>query len=368
MYSTISIHENPARPKIGITMGDPAGIGPEICIKALNNSELTTNCEPIVFGDSSVLSATAAECGLSIKLNIISAFEFFDAHQRPTDNKGVIVVDFKNSVKRFRKAAVSAESGDAAFKYIDKAIRSHDLGLVDAVVTGPINKLSMHAAGHKYPGHTELFAEKTSSTNFCMLQYSPVVSCSFVTTHCGYAEVIDLLSVDRIVRVIQLTNDAFLKIEQREPKLIVCGLNPHAGEDGLFGGREEERIIAPAISKAQDLGINVVGPYPPDTCFIEPRREEFDCVVCMYHDQGHIPLKALAFEQAVNTTLGLPMIRTSVDHGTAFDIVGKNQADPSSLIAAIQLATKLAQDSSTRIGKPKIMTAKNTKTANQSGG
>ena len=343
MTSTISIHDNIARPRIGVTMGDPSGIGPEICVKILNDSEVLAVCQPIIFGDILVLESYAATCRLKLPTTVINASTSFKIKELSTVETAV-VIDFGNSQEHFPPAAVSAASGAAAFNYIDTAISSHESGLIEAIVTGPINKLSLNAAGHDYPGHTELFAAKTKSNDFCMLQYSPVVSCSFVTTHCGYLEVVNLLSVDRILHVLQLTNEAFKKIEQRNPKLIVCGLNPHSGENGLFGNCEEEKFIAPAVEAARQLGIDVSGPFPPDTCFTERRRREFDCVVCMYHDQGHIPLKALAFDQAVNTTLGLPLIRTSVDHGTAFDIVGKNQANPSSFIEAIKLAAKLARN------------------------
>jgi 4-hydroxythreonine-4-phosphate dehydrogenase len=215
-------------------------------------------------------------------------------------------------------------------------------GEVDAVCTGPLNKEALHAAGHKFPGHTEIFAERMSAGRSCMMQYSEEITCSFVTTHVGYAEVPALLTPGRILDVIELTAAALRRIRGREAKLIVCGLNPHAGEGGLFGAREEERIIAPAMDEARRRGFDVTGPVPPDTAFTPARRKEFDAVICMYHDQGHIPVKMIAFDSAVNTTLGLPVTRTSVDHGTAFDIAWQGKANPGSLFSAVRLAAKLS--------------------------
>jgi 4-hydroxythreonine-4-phosphate dehydrogenase len=206
-----------------------------------------------------------------------------------------------------------------------------------------LNKEAMHAAGHNYPGHTEIFAERMNAARSCMMQYSDEITCSFVTVHVGYAEVPQLLKPERILDVIELTANALGRIRGREPKLLVCGLNPHAGENGLFGEREEEHFIAPAIEQARRHGFNVTGPVPPDTAFTPARRKEFDAVVCMYHDQGHIPVKMIAFDSAVNTTLGLPVTRTSVDHGTAFDIAWRGKANPNSLFAAVRLAAKLAR-------------------------
>jgi 4-hydroxythreonine-4-phosphate dehydrogenase len=237
----------------------------------------------------------------------------------------------------------SALAGSASFNYLETAIDWNLRGWVDAIVTGPINKLSLHAAGINYPGHTEILAAKTNTAEYCMMQYSEEISCAFVTTHVGYADVPQLITQEKIIYVIRLAAEALRAIRGREPVIVVCGLNPHAGEQGLFGAGEEESLIAPAIKSAVRNGYYVVGPLPPDTCFIPARRRQTDCYICMYHDQGHIPLKALAFDQAVNVTLGLPIIRTSVDHGTAFDIVGQNKADPTSLLRAISLAVKLAQ-------------------------
>jgi 4-hydroxythreonine-4-phosphate dehydrogenase len=233
-------------------------------------------------------------------------------------------------------------TGRASYGYIQAAIDAALGGRVAAVVTAPINKEALHAAGFQFPGHTEIFAQRTSAPRSCMMQYSEQITCSFVTVHVGYAEVPELLTESRILEVIELTASALRQIRQREPRLVVCGLNPHAGEQGLFGNREEERVIRPAVAAAREQGIQVEGPLPPDTAFLVENRQTTDAFVCMYHDQGHIPVKALAFDTAVNTTLGLPIIRTSVDHGTAGDIAWQGKARPHSLFAAMKLALKLA--------------------------
>jgi 4-hydroxythreonine-4-phosphate dehydrogenase len=238
---------------------------------------------------------------------------------------------------------VSAACGEAAYRYVITSIEAGLNGEVEAVSTAPLNKEALHAAGHKYPGHTEIFAERLKADRSCMMQYSDEITCSFVTVHVGYAEVPTLLHPARILDVIELTADALRRIRAREPKLLVCGLNPHAGENGLFGDREEERFIVPAVEEARKRGFDITGPVPPDTAFTPVRRKQFDAVICMYHDQGHIPVKMIAFDSAVNTTLGLPVPRTSVDHGTAFDIAWQGKANPSSLFSAVRLAVKLAR-------------------------
>jgi 4-hydroxythreonine-4-phosphate dehydrogenase len=213
---------------------------------------------------------------------------------------------------------------------------------VAGVTTGPINKGALHAAGIDFPGHTEIFADRLGATRWCMMQWSEVVTCTFVTCHVGYADVPALLTRERILEVIELTADALRRLGKQNPRLVVCGLNPHAGEAGLFGHGEEERVVVPAIQAARAQGLLVEGPLPADTCFIPARRRVTDAFVCLYHDQGHIPLKALAFDSAVNTTLGLPAVRTSVDHGTAGDIAWRGEADPGSLFEAVRLAVRLA--------------------------
>ena len=315
-------------------MGDPAGIGPEICLHLLNQPDIADACVPIVFGDAGVLRRVAHAAGILFNTPVIREWDDGVDAARVLDLRALDADAVKPGV-------VDARCGEAAYRYVVEAIDAGLCGRVAAVSTAPLNKEALHAAGHRYPGHTEIFAERMKAPRSCMMQYSEEVTCSFVTVHVGYHEVPALLQPDRIVDVIELTAHALRRIRRREPKLLVCGLNPHAGENGLFGQREEERFIVPAIERARGLGHDVTGPVPGDTAFTPQARRQYDAVVCMYHDQGHIPVKMIAFDSAVNTTLGLPVQRTSVDHGTAFDIAWKGIARPGSLYAAVRLAARL---------------------------
>ncbi len=311
-------------PRITITMGDPAGVGPELCLHALANAELRTICRPVIFGDVVVLRRVAEVCGLPFSESSVNDLQ-------------AIALD------EFQPGQPNAATGRASFRYIDSAIKAALAGEVAGVVTCPISKEAQHLAGHtQYPGHTEIFAEKMNAPHVCMMLTAPEITCSLVTVHVGLNEVPALLNTARILEVIELTADAMKKIRGRETRLAVCGLNPHAGENGLFGQREEERFIMPAIAAAKAKGIIVEGPLPPDTAFLTARRKRTDAYDCMYHDQGLIPLKTLAFDDAVNITLGLPVVRTSVDHGTALDIAWQGKANPNSLFEAVKLAAKLA--------------------------
>ena len=332
--------KSPPLPRIAVTMGDPAGVGPELCLRLLANAEIASECVPVVFGDADLLRRVAENTGLPFTARVIAKSEW-SAMWRSANAPSVL--DFQLvEAGALEPGKVSAACGDAAFRYVIASIEAGLNGEVDAVCTGPLNKEAMHAAGHKFPGHTEIFAGRMGAGRSCMMQYSEAITCSFVTTHVGYAEVPKLLTRGRILDVIELTAAALRRIRGREPRLLVCGLNPHAGEGGLFGEREEERIIAPALDEARRRGFDVIGPVPPDTAFTPARRREFDAVVCMYHDQGHIPVKMIAFDSAVNITLGLPVTRTSVDHGTAFDIAWQGKANPGSLYSAVRLAAKLS--------------------------
>jgi 4-hydroxythreonine-4-phosphate dehydrogenase len=332
----------PSPPRIVLTMGDPAGVGPELALRALGDAGVRDGCLPIVFGDAAVLRRCAAVTGLpwpdDIELRSASADPLSAPITRPT------LVDFASiDAATIVPGQCTAATGLASYGYIQAAIDAALARRIDGVTTGPINKEALHAAGINFPGHTEMFTARTDAARSCMMQYAPEITCTFVTVHVGYAEVPRLLTVSRIVDVIELTAEALLKLGHAAPRLVVCGLNPHAGEHGLFGDREEERIILPAIEEARRRGHDVTGPLPPDTAFIPSRRASTDAVICMYHDQGHIPVKALAFDSAVNTTLGLPVIRTSVDHGTAGDIAWQGVARPHSLFAALRLAAKLSR-------------------------
>lgn len=329
-----------SKPRIAVPMGDPAGIGPEVCLRLLNDPATSTHCVPVVFGDIGILRRVAEKIGLPFGARVIAKSAWAGSNQEVREPA---VLDLgcvdSNAVVPGR---VDAKCGDAAFQYVVSAIEAGLAGQVDAISTGPLNKEAMHAAGHNYPGHTEIFAERLHAPRSCMMLTSLELTCSFVTVHVGYAEVPRLLSAERIMDVIELTVEALRRMRGHEPKLAICGLNPHAGENGLFGEREEERFIIPAVQIARERGIVIEGPLPPDTAFLAGRRRATDAFICMYHDQGHIPMKALAFDTAINTTLGLPLVRTSVDHGTAFDIAWQGKASATSLIAAVQLAAKLA--------------------------
>lgn len=321
-------------------MGDPAGIGPELCLRLLQDPQVAGTATLVVFGDAGVLRRVAQQCGLPEPSLVVESNWW---RQNGRELRQGAVLDLQAiAADEVRPGRVDAATGQASYRYIEAAISAALSGLVAAVATGPIHKEALHAAGIPYPGHTEIFAARTGAARSCMMLTSSEITCSLVTTHIGYREVPGQLSTERILEVIELTAEAMRRIRGRPARLTVCGLNPHAGEHGLFGDGEEERIIAPAVAAARQRGFDVQGPLPPDTAFLPPRRQATDAFVCMYHDQGLIPLKALAFDTAVNVTLGLPIIRTSVDHGTALDIAWTGRAQASSLMQAVLLAARLA--------------------------
>lgn len=319
-------------------MGDPAGVGPELALRMLTNPEISAICDPVVFGDVAVLRAVAEGTGLPLPEDVAISDRLEDL----PDGPGIYDIG-AIAPEAFVPGKIDAATGRAAYAYVDRSIEAVMEGRVDAVTTLPINKEALHLAGIEFPGHTEIFATRTGAERSCMMQYSEKITCTFVTVHVGYKEVPALLTKERILDVIDLTAAALERIRRRSPRIVVLGLNPHAGEHGLFGEREEERIIVPAIEEARARGVDISGPVPPDTAFIPASLEKNDAFVCMTHDQGHIPVKALAFDSAVNTTLGLPVVRTSVDHGTALDIAWKGKADPGSLYSAIRLAARLSR-------------------------
>jgi 4-hydroxythreonine-4-phosphate dehydrogenase len=322
-------------------MGDPAGVGPELCARLLVDEKVSEVCHPVVFGDKSTLLNVADRLDLvRPEPNHIIEASQLAAHKIAGPTFAHVG---KFDVTLMEPGRVNEETGAASFEFIESAIAAALAGHVDAVATGPINKEAWQAAGIKFPGHTELFADRANSDRFCMMMTSPAFSCSLVTTHIGYGEVPSKLETDRILEVIHLTHEALERICGRKPKLVALGLNPHAGEGGLFGNQEEEKIIAPAIKRAIEQGIEIEGPIPPDTAFLPWRRDSTDGYICMYHDQGLIPFKAFNFDTGVNITLGLPIIRTSVDHGTALDIAWQGKADVSSFVSAVKLAARLAR-------------------------
>jgi 4-hydroxythreonine-4-phosphate dehydrogenase len=325
-------------PLIGITMGDPAGIGPEIIVKALADQEIYSLCRPVVLGDHSVLSSTLP-MAKAMSLNIIES---------PAEAKSVPgtvdLVAVSNLEREVQPGSPIVEGGKAMVEYIYKAVEMIKKGKLDAMATCPISKVLMHQAGHKYDGHTQLISHLTNSDEYVMMLAGERLRVALVTIHCALKEVPAILNSDMVYKTIAITARALKKdFGIKNARLAVAALNPHAGESGLFGSEEEE-IIGPAIRMARDEGFHVAGPFPADTLFHKAASGHFEAVVAMYHDQGLIPLKLLHFSDAVNVTLGLPIIRTSVDHGTAYDIAGTGQADASSLKEAIKLAAMMVRN------------------------
>ena len=287
-----------ALPKIALTVGDPAGIGPEIVAKAAADPSVRAVCEPIVFAP-------------------------------PADPS-------------IRPGEVSAAAGRAAYDTIVRAVEAAKRGDVDAVATAPVNKLAFSRAGLEWKGHTDLLAHLCGDAKVAMMFHSPQLKVVLITVHVPLVEVSAKITPELVDETVALTVDAMALFGQPRPRLVLAGLNPHAGEGGVIG-TEDDRVLAPAVERARARGVNISGPIPGDTVFVRASRGEFDCVIACYHDQGLIPVKLLAFGTAVNVTIGLPIIRTSVDHGTAFDIAGKGIADPGSMIAAVTLAAEMAQ-------------------------
>lgn len=328
------------KPLIAVTMGDPAGVGPEICLQLLANEAVREFAVPVIFGDARLLNRCARHTGLPAPKRIVSEIEW--AEKCAEVSEPCVLDVFGFDAEDFMLGKVSAKTGAAGFRYVEKSIEAAMAKQVAAVATAPLNKEALHAASIPYPGHTEMFTEKMAAPRTCMTFFSAEMICSLVTVHIGYQDVVPALTTQRILEVIELTDTAVRRVKGRSPKIAVCGLNPHAGEHGLFGQREEETLIAPAIAAARSAGLDIEGPLPPDTAFIATKRRQVDAYICMYHDQALIPLKALAFDTAVNTTLGLPVPRTSVDHGTACDIAWQGKANPSSLFEAVKLAAQMA--------------------------
>jgi 4-hydroxythreonine-4-phosphate dehydrogenase len=286
-----------AFPRVALTVGDPAGIGPEIVMKAAADPSVRAVCQPMIFA--------------------------------PPPNPLV------------RPGEVSAEAGRAAYDTIVRAVEAARRGEIDAIATAPVNKLAFAKAGLPWKGHTDLLAHLCGTSRVAMMFHSPKLKVVLITVHLPLAEVPRRLTQQLVEQTIELTIEAMLMFGFVKPSLALAGLNPHAGENGVLGS-EEERVLVPAVKKAREMGVVIEGPIPGDTVFVRAARGEFDCVIACYHDQGLIPVKLLSFGNAVNVSIGLPIIRTSVDHGTAFDIAGKNVADPGSMIAAVKLAAQIA--------------------------
>jgi 4-phospho-D-threonate 3-dehydrogenase / 4-phospho-D-erythronate 3-dehydrogenase len=323
-------------------MGDPAGVGPEIAVKALCGK--ASGAGIVVVGDAEAMSEAAKVCGLSPRFNVVdeSGIGAIDTNNIDTDDRRVInIIDIRPpNAARFPKGVSDAFCGRAAFLYIIKAIELSMAGRAGGVVTGPISKESLKLAGIDYPGHTEIFADKTGTEDYSMVFLLDGVAVAHVTTHVSLRNAIDMVTTDRVLRQIRLLHRSLSGLGISEPKMAVSGLNPHAGENGLFGDEEIKEIV-PAINKAREEGIEAAGPLPPDTVFNRAFKGEFNGVVSMLHDHGFVALKSRDFEHGVNITVGLPIIRTSVGHGTAFDIAWKGRASCESLLSAIKAAENL---------------------------
>ncbi|MCC7497101.1 MAG: 4-hydroxythreonine-4-phosphate dehydrogenase PdxA [Bryobacterales bacterium] len=311
-------------PRVALTMGDPAGIGPELCLRMLVDPAVLAETTPLIYGSRALLERVARACGLP------SAPESSVVECGSLDAASVV------------PGMVDAACGQAAYECIRRAVEDAMAGQVTCIATAPVNKEALHRAGIPHPGHTEILAALTGSPGVCMMLASDPLVVTMATTHIGLADVPGRISTERVLGVIRLTATAVRRLGGRPPKIGVCGLNPHAGEHGLFGRGEEETSIAPAIAAAREQGIDTEGPIPPDTAFVPARRRNYGAIVCMYHDQGHIPFKMLAFDTGVNVTLGLPIVRASVDHGTAFDIAWKGVAAATSMRQAVLYAARMA--------------------------
>ena len=324
------------RPLLAITMGDPAGIGPEIVLKALTHADVFRRCRPLVIGDRRILERAAGWLGTNPQFDVVAD----PAHGTYQPGR-VTLLDLENApLDRVPVGEETATAGAAAVAYVFRACDLAMAGEADAIITAPLNKAAMHLAGHEYAGHTELLTERTGAQRVSMLLIGPSLRIVHVSTHVGLEEAIARVTPQRVEEVIQIAHDACRALGIAGPRIAVAGLNPHASEGGLFGNEEAERI-KPAIDAARARGLDVSDPQPPDTVFLRATKGAYDVVVAQYHDQGHIPMKLLAFDSGVNVSYGLPIIRTSVDHGTAFDIAGKGIATESSLLAAIDVALQM---------------------------
>ncbi len=339
------------RPVLGISIGDPGGIGPEITAKALNKERIYEIARPVMVGDLRVMEDVLKFTNVALTLNPV---------RKVQDARGVYgmldILDLKNMpIDRLKYKEVTSEQGKASFEYVAKVIELAMERKIDGTVSGPINKAAIHAAGYRYAGHTEIYGAMTDTKDYSMMLTHGNFRVTHVSTHVSLREACDRVTKDRIIRVIDLTWDALQNFGISRPRIAVAGLNPHCGEGGIFG-REDDEEVLPAVEFACHKGYNVAGPIPADTVFSKMKGGMYDAVVVMYHDQGHIPMKFLGFQynektgqwgemSGVNVTLGLPIVRTSVDHGTAFGKAGEGRANPQSMIEAIQLGAMLAKKS-----------------------
>lgn len=327
--------KNKTLPVIGITVGDPAGIGPEIVLKALKDARIYEICRPVLIGDLKNLEFTNSALGIGARLTKYSA-------ETAPEPDAVEVYDLANIDPEIVLGEESEVTGRASAEFIETAVRLWQVGTIDAIATAPISKNALKMARYAYPGHTEFLAALTDTKDFAMSFFAEKLRVVLLSTHVSLRNAIELVTTDSLVNLIRFSNRELPKLIGKNPKIAVAGINPHASEGGMFGDEEGKQIV-PAIQKCLGEGIDVSGPFSPDTIFLRGFRGEFDLVVACYHDQATIAVKSLSFGSSVNVTLGLPLIRTSVDHGTAFDIAGKGVAEESSMSAAIKLAAELVR-------------------------
>ena len=323
-------------PLVAVTMGDPAGIGPEIIAKTFADPGFHARNRALVVGNAGMLERAAQLLGLPLRINDIPEPEdaAFEPGTADVLQVGELPLDLPFG-------ELDARAGDAAFRYLERATRLASAGRVAAIATAPLNKEAMHLAGHGYPGHTEILADLTGTQDYAMMLVTDELKVIHVSTHVSLKEAIERAQPERELAVIRLAHESMKRLGVERPRVAVAGLNPHAGENGLFG-KEDLEQIRPAVKAALEEGVDASGPWAPDTVMMRARQGHFDVVVVQYHDQGHIPIKLMGFDTGVNVTVGLPFFRTSVDHGTAFDIAGTGKADHASLEAALDLARTLA--------------------------
>ncbi|MCM1078718.1 MAG: 4-hydroxythreonine-4-phosphate dehydrogenase PdxA [Bacteroidales bacterium] len=337
-------------PILAITMGDPAGIGPEICVRSLARKETYALCKPIIIGDAKIIQLAVDLLKLDLPLSVNAVKDVKDAKFElgTIDVYDLDLIDLAT----FKFGEVQVQCGNAAFQYVRKAIELAMADDVDGTCTAPLNKEAIHLAGHNYDGHTEIYATFTNTKKYAMLLADGPMRVIHVSTHVSLREACDRCKKDRIMEVYELIDDACRQFGIDNPHIAISGLNPHCSENGLFGWEEAKEII-PAVEELKARGFNVEGPVPPDSVFAKAKSGKYDGVVAQYHDQGHIPLKVVGFnwdaetgkmlpQKGVNITLGLPIIRVSVDHGTAFDVAGKGVAAEDALISSIEYAAKMA--------------------------
>lgn len=326
-----------SRPIVAITMGDAAGVGPEVIVKALAHADVYARCRPVVIGDAGRLAEAIGVCKLALGVACVRSPDAA-AYVHGT----VDCIDLGLIPRGLPFGRIAVEAGEAAFRYVERATALAVAGEVNAICTAPLNKVALNLAGHHYPGHTEMLADLTGTPEVSLMLVARALRVIHVTTHVGLLDAIARIEPGLVARTIERAHAVATRAGLASPRIAVCAINPHAGEGGLFGRGEEEAKILPAIEACRARGWNVEGPLPADTLFYRAGRGDFDIVVAMYHDQGHGPVKVMGVEHGVNVTVGLPVIRTSVDHGTAFDIAGKGVADERSMLEALRVAVALA--------------------------